>query len=166
MRVVVPAMPCAEASMKHTAPWRVEKATRASWTARSRAFQKKPSATPDWWQVQSHDHKWEGFYIPSVSQDPLHSHPPDFLYTDVKPGAWILVLPPFHFLSLQPYRNSWVTSDKNTHKITMKTDVTRKGKPCLRCLLCLAVLGRVLIQLMNWRVSCFTAPKSKGASSN
>lgn len=164
--VVVPAMPCAEASMNHTAPWGVERATRASWTAHSRAFQKKPSATPDWGQVQSDEHKQEWFYIPSVSQDLLHSHLPDFLYTAVKPGAWILVLTPFHFLSLQPYRNSWVTSDKNTHKITMKTDVSRKEKPCMKCLLCSAALGRVLVQPMNGRVRCFTAPKSQEASSS
>lgn len=55
-----------------------------------------------------------------------------FLYTIVKPWAWIFVLHPFHSLSLQPYRNSWVTSEKNTHKITMKTDVSRKEKPCMR----------------------------------
>lgn len=129
-------MPCAEASLKHRAPWRVDRASRASWTAPSGAFQKKPSATPDWWQLQSHDHKWEWSHIPSLSQDPLHSHPPGFLHAAVKPGAQISVFPPFHFLSLQPYRNSWVTSDKNTLKITMKTDVSRKEKPCMRCLLC------------------------------
>lgn len=34
--VVVPAMSCAKASMKNTAPWRVQRATRASWTAHSK----------------------------------------------------------------------------------------------------------------------------------
>lgn len=55
---------------------------------------------------------------------------PTFLiiYTVVKPEARKSVFPPFHFLSLQPYRNSWVTSDRNTHKITMKTDVSKKEK--------------------------------------
>lgn len=68
----------------------------------------------------------------------------------IKPGARILVLPPFRFLSLQPYRNSWVTSDKNTHKITMRTDVSRKEKPKLPAVLSSsAVLGRALIHSMN-----------------
>lgn len=150
-------------------PWNTEHHEEWKEPPHSRTFHRKPSATPDWWQVQSHDHKQEGFHIPSVSQDPFHSHPPDVSYTAVKPGAQILLLPAFHFLSLQPYRNSWVTSDKKHTQCNNENRCVKKRKTTHEMPAVLgssAVLGGVLIQSMNRRVRGFTAPKPKRASSS
>lgn len=72
------------------------------------------------------------------------------------------MFPPFPFLSLQPYRNRAELHETNTHKITMKTDVSKKEKMFMRCLLCMPILSKVLVQSMKSTVHYFSSNKLKG----
>lgn len=112
---------CVEAFMKHSASWREGKKPAQSPPEETFSFSWLGTGPKQWpvalWSEGSHSPSGIPYILTFL-----------VIYTAVKPKAGKLVFPPFHFLSLQPYRNSWVTQDKHPQNNNASKRVKKKRK--------------------------------------
>lgn len=130
--MVVPSHDLCGALMKHTVLGRVERDDHRA--LNSSNCPPKETCSHSWLGTdQSDDLRNEGLHISSRIHYLLTFQ---IIYATKKPEARKLVFPPFHFLSPQPYRNSWVMQDKHTQSsnesrcIRMKKDMYEISTVC------------------------------------